>query len=97
MEFLNIENNFIQDCTILTHLTNLKEFRASNNIIASLKVFVKVDSIVICDLSNNRIESFEEIGYMASISELKYLNIESNPITIKPQFNKIIRNILKNV
>jgi Leucine-rich repeat (LRR) protein len=49
------------------------------------------------DLRNNEIEDEDNFSFLASLPKLKYINISSNPVVLRDNFENSLREYLGHV
>ena len=82
LEFLNIQNNKIDNIQKINNLKNLKELILYNNSISSIDALLELDKIEILNLQKNKITTLSGLidnGAMV-LKNLKKLNIAENKI-----------------
>jgi hypothetical protein len=74
--------------------SNLKRFEARDNKIDDLIELEMCNTLEFLDLKNNLIEEEENINFLSSLTELKYLNLNGNKIQKNEKYNELIEDYL---
>ncbi len=83
----------------LWNLKALKVLDLSNNLLNDIKEIVALKNLTHLNLTNNRIDDLKTCTYFNELHNLKYLNLEGNPLSHKinlNDFNKDLELILSN-
>ncbi|CAF1074350.1 unnamed protein product [Rotaria sp. Silwood1] len=80
LRVLHLANNHIQDIQILSSLVHLNELDLNNNQISLIpNTFDKLIDLQYLNLSNNRINSWDDINVIRCMNSLFILNVDGNP------------------
>jgi hypothetical protein len=85
---LNFWGFELKDVTIFGSMPNIEVASLSVNQIRSLDAFTRCQKLKELHLRNNKIASFEELKYLAGLSNLRHLALLENPIAEDPDYRR---------
>lgn len=97
LEYIELNNNCINNVRFLQKCEKLKEIYLKQNKIKNLINISKLQSIKIIDLSHNEIQNFENIALLSFNPSLEKLNLLQNPISIKKKFRENVFSLLPSL
>lgn len=94
---LNLSHNSLQKLSMLQRCKGLKEAYLSANRLTAVSSLCHLDKLKLLDLTENMVNSFENIACLAVNCKLKALKLAKNPICKRAEYRQTVHMLLPTI
>ena len=97
LELINISKNSLRSLAFLSNCRNLREIFAGKNSLKSLTGLLSLKELSLLDLSDNKVENFDDLGILSFNAKLVRLDLRGNPVEFKRGFKGNLKKLFANI